>query len=386
MNYVIIRILLVFCFSSCSLLACSWDYPIWIPRSNDADPLYRFVKHGKAGYIDRTGKVVIKPKFPTSGNYGDEFHAGLLDTDISEGEYVNRQGERAFEKSFYRGWEFSEGLAVVMEEEGGLWGYIDTTGEFAISPRFQSHPHGYVSPFSDGLARVSVGGKYGYIDNTGEFAVELRFLAAEHFVEGMARVAVVDGPCIYVGDGCSNLRVLPEGTPWTEDLPFCKYTFVDKSGELLRDQFDELGDYAEGMAPIRIHRQWGYIDSAGEIVIKPSFEAAWPFSAGVARVLARDRFGFIDASGEWVVPPIFDQVADFSSGLAPVEQKGYYFIDKSGSQAFPGRFAEASHFFKGLAHVQLFDIGKDGLSEVSQKFAYINTSGKVVFSYEQSWE
>jgi len=50
--------------------ACSWDYIIWQIRSRSADPLYRFVENGKAGYIDRTGKVVIKPQFEAYGNQG----------------------------------------------------------------------------------------------------------------------------------------------------------------------------------------------------------------------------------------------------------------------------------------------------------------------------
>ena len=385
MGCVTIRILLVFLVAARAVLACSWDYPIWIPRSKDADPLYRFIRDGTAGYIDQTGNVVIEPRFRASGN---EFHAGLLETGNSDGEYLNRQGKRAFDKKFYRGWAFSEGLAVALENEDGLWGYIDTAGEFAISPRFKGHPHGYVSSFSDGLARVEVDGKYGYIGKTGKFVIEPRFLAAEHFVEGMARVVVVDEPCWHAGDGpCATVQVLPEEAPVTEGLPpACKYTFVNKSGHLLPARFDRLKDFAEGMAPVRIDREWGYIDSAGEIVIKPSFDDAWPFSGGLARVIVRDKFGFIDASGESVIPPIYDWAKDFSNGLAPVEQKGYYFIDKDAWQAFPGRFAEASPFFKGLAHVQLFDIGGDSLSEVSQKFAYINTSGKVVFSYDKSWE
>ncbi|HEX9002735.1 MAG TPA: hypothetical protein VGB07_22705, partial [Blastocatellia bacterium] len=59
--------------------ACSWDYLIWMIRSKNADPLYRFVRNDKAGYIENTGKVVIEPKFNVYGNGGGEFHDGLLE-------------------------------------------------------------------------------------------------------------------------------------------------------------------------------------------------------------------------------------------------------------------------------------------------------------------
>src|ERR1051325_10019608 len=68
-------------------VACSWDYPIWMVRSKSADPLYRFLRDGKAGYIDRAGKVVIKPTLDFDGNYGGEFHDGLMAVDDDEATY-----------------------------------------------------------------------------------------------------------------------------------------------------------------------------------------------------------------------------------------------------------------------------------------------------------
>lgn len=71
---------------------CSWDYAIWIPRSRSADPLYRFVKNGKAGYIDGRGRILIPPKFPAYGNSGAEFHDGRLEIGASNGKYVDHTG------------------------------------------------------------------------------------------------------------------------------------------------------------------------------------------------------------------------------------------------------------------------------------------------------
>ena len=53
---------------------CEFDYLIWIPRSSTADPLYRFIKNGKAGYIDAEGHIVIPPRLRPYGNSGFEFH------------------------------------------------------------------------------------------------------------------------------------------------------------------------------------------------------------------------------------------------------------------------------------------------------------------------
>jgi hypothetical protein len=110
--------------------------------------LYRFIKNGKAGYIDVKGNVVVPPSLPVYGNYGSEFHDGLLEIAISDGRYVDRSGKVVVDPGLLRGWDFSEGLAAAMRKGEKLWGYIDTSGRFAISPRFETAPNGYVHSFT----------------------------------------------------------------------------------------------------------------------------------------------------------------------------------------------------------------------------------------------
>ena len=72
----------------------------------------------------------------------------------------------------------------------------------------------------------------------------------------------------------------------------------------------------------------------------------------------------------------------FSEGLTPVgdTEKGYVYIDTTGKQAIPERFALASRFFHGLAHVK---IGAEPSPYGSGMFAYIDHTGKRVFTYRQ---
>lgn len=49
--------------------------------------------------------------------------------------------------------DFSEGLAAVKKD--GLWGYIDTDGNYAVEPKFYS-----AWAFSEGLAAVQTHGQY----------------------------------------------------------------------------------------------------------------------------------------------------------------------------------------------------------------------------------
>ena len=370
--------------------ACEWDYPIWQVRSKSADPLFRFVQNGKAGYIDRAGKVVIKPQFSAYGNSGDEFHDGLLEIGGSGGRYVDVTGKFVFDRG--HGWDFYEGLAASFDREHQKVGYIDRSGEFAISPRFDTYPNGYVSSFSDGLAGIAVGKRYGYIDHTGEFVIQPRFLHATDFRDGMARV-VVEGPCVYVGDGpCPDVRKL--GEPAEGKVASCKFAFIDRSGAIVASQrYDSAKEFSEGLAPVMIAERWGYIDKKGGVVIPPGFDEAEPFSDGLALVQLGKRYGYIDHTGILVIPARYKYAEDFSDGLAVVcndwnkkdfRYEGFCYINRQGEQAIAEKFVLASPYFKGLAHVKLRSNKTTDGDEENTKgiYAYIDTSGRRVFTYQ----
>jgi hypothetical protein len=112
-----------------ALLPCGLQaQPSAAKPGEDHSGLFPVIVGDKWGYIDKTGKVAIKPQF------------GGTD-------------------------QFSEGLAAV--EVGDTWGYIDKTGKIVINPQFD-----YANQFSDGLAAVYIGDKYGYIDRTGKYVWE----------------------------------------------------------------------------------------------------------------------------------------------------------------------------------------------------------------------
>jgi hypothetical protein len=352
---------------------CDADYLIWIPRSSTADPLYRFIKNGKAGYIDANGHVVVPPLLTPHGNYGSEFHDGRLEVAVSDGKYVDRTGKLVIDKNLYRGWDFSEGLAVAMKEGEHLWGYINTSGEFAISPRFESSLSDYVWSFSDGMARVKVKNKFGFIDHSGQFVIKPEFPDALDFNDGMARV-VTEGPCVYFPDGpCGGVNPEFVGGREGSNHPSCKFAYIDKTGTVIaKTRFDSARDFSEGLAPVRFGALWGFIDKTGSMAIPPRFDDAEPFHSGLSRIQMNGLYGYADKSGHIVVQPQYKYAESFSEGFAVVgEGGGYWYVDELGEQIINGRFAASSPFFKGLANVRL----------LNGSFAYIDTSGRKIFTY-----
>ena len=114
-----------------AVYACTWSYPIWAIRSQTADPLFRFARNKKAGYIDATGKIVLRPGIAPFGNFGGEFHEGLLA--LRDGRYVDSSGKTKVRWSGGSARGFSEGLAPVgLGEYPAKWGFMDSSGRLAI--------------------------------------------------------------------------------------------------------------------------------------------------------------------------------------------------------------------------------------------------------------
>jgi hypothetical protein len=119
--------------------ACEWSYLIWGIRNKPADPLFRFVRDGKAGYINSSGKVVVQPTLPSGDNSGGEFHEGLIAVKDETGyRYMDRSGAVVFRTDAWLVFDFSEGLAPASRYSNiPNWGFIDRTGRFVIAPQYR---------------------------------------------------------------------------------------------------------------------------------------------------------------------------------------------------------------------------------------------------------
>jgi hypothetical protein len=183
-----------------------------------------------------------------------------------------------------------------------------------------------------------------------------------------------------------------------ETLISCKYALIDSTGTVIsKNRFDDVGDFSDGLAPVKIGNQWGYVDRTGAVVIEPRFDYAYPFSEGRGMVSVRTAdssgrslFGYIDRSGGYAIKPQFDRAESFSDGFAVVSNDygPFWYIDHEGQSAISTKFMLAGSFVKGLAHVKLFPPGvitgnSFDESKDQDRFAYIDRSGKPIFQYQR---
>lgn len=257
---------------------------------------------------------------------------------------------------------FYEDLVPV--KSGDKWGYMNTAGELAINPQFES-----AGSFFEGLASVKLNGKYGYIDNTGNFVINAQWDYAGAFEDGLA----------IVGNG-------------KEDS---KYGYIDKTGNyIVNPQFSYARDFSDGLAVVKSNDKYGYIGKDGKYAINPQFDYAIDFKNGMAAVLSDNKFGFIDKNGKYVINPQFDYVDYnmmgfydpnfyYDMGVIPVRVDSKYgFIDFSGKIVITPQY---DSIYPKAADIDLQPkTGKEGNYlmpvELNEKWGFIDNTGKTIIN------
>jgi len=150
------------------------------------------------GFIDKTGKIVITPRFTSPGAFAEGLASvrigGKASNPASEMvigplggryAYIDKSGKTVIDlgDQVENAEVFSEGLAAV--EITGHRGFINRTGKLVIEPKFGGQPR-----FCEGLAFVIIGGGggIGFIDKDGVLVLQSSFALAENFRDGLAVV------------------------------------------------------------------------------------------------------------------------------------------------------------------------------------------------------
>ena len=142
-------------------------------------------KGDKIGFIDKTGKIIVKPQFDRV----EDFQEGLAAVcKNAKWGFINKKGEIVINLKFHDyefiHLSFHNGLAAVpfcqdKQCEDVKWGFIDKKGNLVINPQFVG---GQPPFFVDGIAFVMglPERKWGIIDKKGKYLVKPQFNGIGH--------------------------------------------------------------------------------------------------------------------------------------------------------------------------------------------------------------
>jgi hypothetical protein len=347
---------------------------------------------GHFGFVDKSGRVVVSPRFLFARGFSEGRGAILLNKQYG---FIDQHGEVVIAPQFDEAHDFKGGRAAV--RNGRTWSLIDPLGNVLVSDivGFRSSdrdgrsvvgraaddgkwlygiidrsgaiiiPLEYESldRFSEGLALAKRNGEYGFLSTVGQVVIPFEFDFAREFQDGAATVSKAgqwhsEFPLIDVEGKPIALSIdhvhAPHDGPvivrQSKAAHGLKF-LVNRRGQRVTRDFDMADVCAwehmfEGVIPVKkAGHGCAYIDASGLNVFNREFEQAGNFKMGLAPVTVNAVEGFgpfegrvdnsavgvIDRSGKFVVPPVFDSVDIVDPRLAQVrfgERLGY--VDNTG--------------------------------------------------------
>jgi hypothetical protein len=224
---------------------------------------------------------VIKPKYDDITVYPDDGVMVVVDEGRvdkygvvnSKGTFVVKLGTYDFIS------DFTNGYAVVKKD--GKYGVINTKGKVVIKlGKYDS-----ISDFTNGYAVVKKDGKYGVINTKGKVLIKIGKYSS---IEKYSTTWSCDEYSLATAKKSSGSKVIIN-TAGKVVLSLSKYSIYK--------------DYSDGMAIVVKkdqygHSKYGYIDTAGKLVVKATYDAAYSFQNGYAIVQKDGKYKVINKKGK----------------------------------------------------------------------------------------
>ena len=253
---------------------------------------------------------------------------------------------------------FSNGCSPILDEDG--YGYINAGGSLAIACKYQKCGH-FTGPYAGafdgdswflitingvhqenlsaklgavsavgnmnyGMIPICVDGHFGYYDVS---SLEYRFgdyEEANMFYEDVASVEK-DGKWFFidtqgnpVSDAFEGIVTDERGIARNNGRSFVKsgkaYYMIDESFKRVSDTaYEDVRPFgSDGLAAVKVKGLWGFVDTAGSMVMEAKYDDARSFCNGYAAVKTADGWNLINQKEELVVQENFDGAYDVSSG------------------------------------------------------------------------
>ncbi|MFC5468176.1 WG repeat-containing protein [Cohnella suwonensis] len=222
--------------------------------------------------------------------------------------------------------------------------------------------------FDNGQAVVKKTGKYGVIDQKGKVIIPFQYSDIANVKE------VVWNEDIRIGSVETDIGVYKVRSGK-------QYGLINNRGQNLgKFEWDEIGSFSGGMAPVVKNRKVGFVDRRGKLVIPLKYDLpsdksvidGLTFEKGIFIVARNGKYGFASDAGREISEPQWDQVEPFHNGISKVKKNGKYgYLDKTGKLISEPQWDSATVFDNGYAVIT-----KGKLSGV------INAQGEIVLSID----
>lgn len=328
---------------------------------------YLLVESDKIGAIDITGKFMVwtnKSKGLAIKGFSDSIF--IISGSIAYGTY-DKDGDGDV--------VYSHGL-------------MNKKGEIILKPQKYINS---IDNFSEGLSCVGKfmpsGWKYGYIDTHGKMSIDFLFDKATSFTNGFALVKK-GNTCSIINKKGEIIKTIPAddiehtyNNGWSFKYKN-KYGYISSFCKIVPSQFDWISsDIEENLIKIKQQDKYGYINSQGNILIKPQFDEEKEIDYlkdGLVKIRTKDyKYGLIDTTEKIIIPANYRNIK-YENGVV-VFQKEYDScfgaMDLSGNIIIqPNRYRSIDFIDESLF-----------LAEENRKMIIIDKNGRKILTINGSY-
>lgn len=324
--------------------------------------LVKVEKDGKEGIYDLSGREIVKPDYDRINTP----HAEGVPVCITLKWYNNEgaistDGQIILDPNEFSSCDVDEkGGVIIVRDNEGKCGLRRFDGS-EITPCLFDHIRGF---FADGTAIADIEGLDGLLDRNGEWVIPAEYEGFEEPSEGLIG-AKKDGKWGFINaqnewviaptyDRIYNGFKHGYAVAMNEDY---KYILINSIGKELTKPVADLRLYspADGLILYKAGRKYGYLDTVGNIAIKPAFDEAEDFENGCAlvsiKVEKQPMWTFVTKDG--MTHETFENKVYNLGHLIPVEKDGKKALFRpTGTLSVPFVLKQVAKNLDGVSVVQ----------------------------------
>ncbi len=139
----------------------------------------------------------------------------------------------------------------------------------------------------------------------------------------------------------------------------CEWGYIDTAGQVIvPPQYTFAKDFVNDVGIVECHGKWGMVNRKADVLIPCEYDGVhFLENTGnkIIRVYIKEpKYGLIDTLGQLTVSAVYDEIGSFREGRLAVKRNGLWgFVDRDGLEVIPCRFREVQNFSEGLAAVKL---------------------------------
>jgi hypothetical protein len=159
-----------------------------------------------------------------------------------------------------------------------------------------------------------------------------------------------------------------------------KYGFVNSAGEVvIKPLYDKVFEFRDGYSPVVKGEKMGLIDTLGNEIIPFKYADIGYLQEGlIPACMEKNKYGYIDSTDKVVIPFMYEETYLFVDGLGIVKKNGKYgMINDKNVVVVPCKYVKMYNMIDGIAMVCAKSDGVDDLGNIEYKnfWGFVNDKG-----------